>query len=90
MVEGTSKPKVASVAVQVEVPVFTCARCGKDSPCIPFFDQAPNGMTVVLVRPTLVPIQLGKESVFLCDVCFKFFRGAVVAMGIALPASQVS
>lgn len=74
--------KTEQVPVQVMVPVLGCARCKKESACLPRFEQTPNGMTVMLLQPLYIPVQLGQRSFFLCKECFTFLEGAIQAMGI--------
>lgn len=76
--------KTEQIPVQVMVPVLACARCKAESACQPRFEQAPNGMTVVLMQPHYTPVHLGQRSFFLCKDCFDFLEGAVQAMGIDL------
>lgn len=74
--------KTETVPVQVVVPVIGCGRCKKESTCVPRFEQAPNGMTVMLLQPLFVPLHIGKEQFFLCADCYEFVRGALAAMGL--------
>lgn len=78
--------KLVTKTVEVQVPVVTCCKCGSEASCVPVLQPMQDGRILVALSVVYVPMHIGPLSGLLCEACYKFVSGAVVAMGVNLEA----
>lgn len=82
--------KVVTRTVEVQVPVVTCCKCGSEASCLPVLQPMQDGRILVALSVVYVPVHIGPLTGLLCESCYKFVSGAVVAMGVDLKAHSHS
>lgn len=87
--------KTTRIALEVDVPVAVCARCGLEAPFQPLdvqLVQTDAGLRYQVIRamPSLVPLMIGNSTAMLCTKCVPFIKGGVEALGILMPEPPVA
>lgn len=76
--------KLVTKTVDVQVPIVTCCKCGSEATCLPVLQPMQDGRILIALSVVYVPVHIGSLTGLLCEACYKFVSGAIVAMGVNL------
>lgn len=76
----------ARVQVEVDVPVYQCAKCHRKEPARIVGVPQKDSTIVLRAVSSFTPTVVDGVLLTLCDTCRRFIRGALEAAGLQFPS----